>query len=445
MLALIVVRLRGLARALRPRRTRTSGRVESAAGDRPLPHRGGCSATSPSRWSAGARRAGRPVSASASATGSRPATPARCAATGGHGAVRRAGAGLARRGPAAVRLSPRAGAARVAGARASRRGAACSASCSGCRSGQDLSPFAHTAAGARPRTSGGRRSSSLARPGHGRSARPRVAAFTRRDVEVALASVRHVAARAGVATAAGRHRHRPPSASGAPSLGGRAGRRQAARARPSRTTRRACATPGTSPTGGAPPTSRSPASCAATPGLREAPAVRGRGGRRGHHAGARAVGRGRRQQRPVRRPLPGPLRRRRPRASARGWPATSCATGCARVERRGGWPTLARTHGRGRRRPPVAPPRGAGWTRCDALPQVAQHGDPVPANLPGPRRATTWSPIDWAHARARPGRRRPRLLSLAAREELEPLLDAYLLGLPDGPGDPRSRWRSGPG
>ena len=53
-----------------------------------------------------------------------------------------------------------------------------------------------------------------------------------------------------------------------------------------------------------------------------------------------------------------------------------------RVRRRGGWPTLGRTT--------VADVADHLWQRhdqlldqLDALPQVAQHGDPVPGNLPG--------------------------------------------------------------
>ena len=102
----------------------------------------------------------------------------------------------------------------------------------------------------------------------------------------------------------------------------------------------------------------------------------------------------------------------------------------ARVERRGGWPTLARTT--------VADVADHLWRRrdalldeLDALPQVAQHGDPVPANLPG-RADDDVLAIDWAHRRPRAGRRRPRLLRAQRSEEFEPLLDAYLLGLPDG-------------
>ncbi|QBR91076.1 phosphotransferase [Nocardioides euryhalodurans] len=101
-----------------------------------------------------------------------------------------------------------------------------------------------------------------------------------------------------------------------------------------------------------------------------------------------------------------------------------------RVERRGGWPTLART--------PVADVADHLWKRrqsmldrVDALPQVPQHGDPAPANLPG-READHVVAIDWAmlgvgHVGSDLG-----LYSLASREEFDPLLEAYLMGLPDG-------------
>ena len=85
-----------------------------------------------------------------------------------------------------------------------------------------------------------------------------------------------------------------------------------------------------------------------------------RGPRRGH-AGA-AVAAPRLRSRRTRKASPSPRSgSRTPRAAAcsspmpsagsravtsrrrRGWPATSCGTGCARVERHGGWRTLART------------------------------------------------------------------------------------------------------
>jgi hypothetical protein len=102
----------------------------------------------------------------------------------------------------------------------------------------------------------------------------------------------------------------------------------------------------------------------------------------------------------------------------------------ARVEHRGGWPTLARTT--------VADVADHLWRRrerlldqLDALPQVAQHGDPVPGNLPG-RDGADLVAVDWGTLGHGPVGADLGYYSLSAREELEPLLDAYLLGLPDG-------------
>ena len=101
-----------------------------------------------------------------------------------------------------------------------------------------------------------------------------------------------------------------------------------------------------------------------------------------------------------------------------------------RVERLGGWPTLARTT--------VADVADALWTRraellgrVDALVQVPVHGDAVPANLPG-RTGDDVVAIDWAMLGTGPVGSDLGYFALAAREELEPLVDAYLLGLPDG-------------
>ena len=102
----------------------------------------------------------------------------------------------------------------------------------------------------------------------------------------------------------------------------------------------------------------------------------------------------------------------------------------ALVERRGGWRTLART--------PMADVADHLWShretwldRCDALPRVAQHGDPSVANLPG-----RWDGgavgIDWAHLGVGPVGSDLGYLSLAAREDLEPLVAAYTDALPDG-------------
>jgi hypothetical protein len=101
-----------------------------------------------------------------------------------------------------------------------------------------------------------------------------------------------------------------------------------------------------------------------------------------------------------------------------------------RVERRGGWRTLARTT--------VADVADHLWVRrdalldsLDALPQVAQHGDPVPANLRG-REGDDVVAVDWGTLGHGPVGADLGYYSLSAREDIEPLLDAYLIGLPDG-------------
>ncbi len=105
-----------------------------------------------------------------------------------------------------------------------------------------------------------------------------------------------------------------------------------------------------------------------------------------------------------------------------------------RVERRGGWPTLARTT--------VADVAEHLWRHREAwlaaaemLPQVPQHGDPVPANLPG-REGDDVLAVDWATLGHGPVGADLGYYLLSAREDLEPLLDAYLMGLPDGVADP---------
>lgn len=102
----------------------------------------------------------------------------------------------------------------------------------------------------------------------------------------------------------------------------------------------------------------------------------------------------------------------------------------ARVERHGGWKTLARTT--------VADVADTLWSRrgeylalVDALVQVPVHGDAVPANLPG-RDGDDVLAIDWAALGTGPVGADLGFYALAAREDLEPLLDAYLMGMPDG-------------
>jgi phosphotransferase family enzyme len=100
-----------------------------------------------------------------------------------------------------------------------------------------------------------------------------------------------------------------------------------------------------------------------------------------------------------------------------------------RVERHGGWPTLARTT--------VADVADHLWQQreawlaaVDMLPQVPQHGDPVPANLPG-REGDEVVAVDWATLGSGAVGADLGYHLLSAREEFEPLLDAYLMGLPD--------------
>jgi hypothetical protein len=104
-----------------------------------------------------------------------------------------------------------------------------------------------------------------------------------------------------------------------------------------------------------------------------------------------------------------------------------------RVARRGGWTTLARTT--------VADVAEHLWTHrerllalLDALPQVPQHGDPTALNVPG-RDGDDALAIDWGTLGLGPVGGDLGYLSLSTREEFEPLLDAYLLGLPEGVAD----------
>lgn len=95
----------------------------------------------------------------------------------------------------------------------------------------------------------------------------------------------------------------------------------------------------------------------------------------------------------------------------------------------GGWPTLGRTT--------AADVSEHLWSRrgefldlLDALPQVPQHGDPSHDNIPG-RIGDDAVAIDWATLGTGAVGADLGYFSLTAREEFEPLLDAYLLGLPD--------------
>lgn len=108
----------------------------------------------------------------------------------------------------------------------------------------------------------------------------------------------------------------------------------------------------------------------------------------------------------------------------------------ARVERRGGWRSLARTT--------VADVADHLWrrrasmlARLDALPQVAQHGDPVPGNLVGvdPEDRSCCVAVDWATLGTGPVGADLGYWSLSSRESFEPLLEAYVDALPAGLAD----------
>lgn len=115
-----------------------------------------------------------------------------------------------------------------------------------------------------------------------------------------------------------------------------------------------------------------------------------------------------------------------------GWLARSqLATRLASVERRGGWSTLART--------PVADVADALWRRrtlhlerLAELPQVLQHGDPVPSNLRALDARGRVVAIDWATLGVGPVGGDLGYLALSVKEAFEPLLDAYLRGYLDG-------------
>ncbi|MFJ9391434.1 phosphotransferase [Nocardioides sp. NPDC101246] len=104
----------------------------------------------------------------------------------------------------------------------------------------------------------------------------------------------------------------------------------------------------------------------------------------------------------------------------------------ARVEYNGGWPTMTRTtaadiaHTLWER-------RGRFTNLLDELPQVAQHGDPVPQNLLGRTDdGERLVAIDWSSLGHGPVGGDLGLYLLHARESFEPLLEAYVLGLPSG-------------
>jgi hypothetical protein len=66
---------------------------------------------------------------------------------------------------------------------------------------------------------------------------------------------------------------------------------------------------------------------------------------------------------------------------------------------------------------------------------VPQHGDVVTANVPG-RHGPDAVAIDWSHLGRGPVGADLGYLSLSSREELGPLLEAYVAGLPPGASAP---------
>ena len=113
------------------------------------------------------------------------------------------------------------------------------------------------------------------------------------------------------------------------------------------------------------------------------------------------------------------------------WLATrQLADRLARVERRGGWRTLARTT--------AADIALRLWDRRETLlemlysaPEVPQHGDPVPGNLPG-RVDDDVVAIDWSTLGLGPVGADLGYYALSAKENFDALLDAYVDGLPPG-------------
>ncbi|HEY1135350.1 MAG TPA: phosphotransferase [Nocardioides sp.] len=101
-----------------------------------------------------------------------------------------------------------------------------------------------------------------------------------------------------------------------------------------------------------------------------------------------------------------------------------------RVAWRGGWRTLGRTS--------IADAADRLWARrgtlldhLDALPQVLQHGDPVPANLTA-RTGDDVLALDWASLGTGPVGGDLGYFALTVPESLEVLLDAYVAALPAG-------------
>ena len=134
-------------------------------------------------------------------------------------------------------------------------------------------------------------------------------------------------------------------------------------------------------------------------------------------------------------PRHGPVRRRRPRRTPPWLARDQLRDRLARVERRGGWQTLARTT--------VADVadhlwrrRERSWTRSTRSPRCPSTATRCRANLPG-READEVVAIDWGTLGHGPVGADLGYYALSAREEFEPLLDAYLDRAPRRPGHPR--------
>ena len=114
-----------------------------------------------------------------------------------------------------------------------------------------------------------------------------------------------------------------------------------------------------------------------------------------------------------------------------GWLARDqLADRLRRVERRGGWPTLARTT--------AADVADVLWRRrghyleaLTALPAVPQHGDPTPQNLMS-HDADSVIAVDWATLGIGPVGADLGYYCLSAREDFGSLLEEYVAALPPG-------------
>ena len=177
------------------------------------------------------------------------------------------------------------------------------------------------------------------------------------------------------------------------------------------------------------------------PGPALAGGARGRGGRRRHHgvaaAGARAAA-----DRTLRGPLPGRVRR-----ADLGSPDVAGPRPAARPPADGRAPRrladAGADHGRRRRRPPLAARGTSIWTRSTRCRWCRSTATRRPANLHAHDERGVLA-LDWATLGTGPVGGDVGYWSLSAREGFEPLVDAYVAGLPGGLASP-SRCCSAPG